>query len=97
MTHADTPEHPGTKTETKTKAATLAAFVAGLAIHTFLSTTATDYIRELPDFWEVIGLPLLQAGIVLAAGYTTRHRPGQMSASAEAALRRTIERRMSRL
>lgn len=97
MTHAESsPDSAGSAVETKTKAATAAALLVGLVIYSFLATTATDYVRELPDFLEVVALSLIQGALVLVSGYVTRHRPGRMSDSAVAALRGAIERRMPR-
>jgi hypothetical protein len=77
------------KTETKTWAATLAAFVLSLAGLTVLTSVDSDMIKSLPDWLETPAYSLLSAAIVYLTAFNTAHKPGQLSLSALKAARAT--------
>ena len=55
--------------EAKVKAASLGAFVLGLAVNGFLAGTATDFVHGLPDWLEVAGLGAIQGAGVFVTGW----------------------------
>ena len=97
MTQPDTfpvlPEKES-KTEWKVKAAAAATYLAGLAASVFLATTATDYVKALPDALEAIVYPALLAAITLVSGRMARTKPDQLSPSTVEAVTKWLRNRM---
>lgn len=90
MTDATVPEPiDSTRPETKTTAGALATYVGAFTLFAILTSTATD-LSFLPDWLETIIYPLAPAVIGFLGSYMKSHKPGQLSASALAAARRTI-------
>lgn len=69
------------KVELKVKAASYATFFASLAVFVFLSTTATDYVKALPDAVENIGLAAILAATTFVGGYVKKSRPASLAQS----------------
>lgn len=62
--------------ERKVTAATLAAYLAGLAGLAVVNGIAdADLIAALPDLLEMMLAPLIPAAATFLAGYVTRHTP----------------------
>lgn len=74
-------------TETKTWAATFAAFIVSLAGLTLLSSVDTDMIKSLPDWMETGAYSLIAGATVWLTSYNTAHKPGKLSLSALRAAR----------
>lgn len=91
MTDATMPEPiVGTgPVESKTTAASYAAYAGAFVLFAILTSTATD-LSFLPDWLETIVYPLVPALVALLGGYMKNHKPGQLSDSALRAARRTI-------
>jgi phosphate/sulfate permease len=75
------------RTETKTKAASWAAFALSLAALTLLGTVSTDYVHALPDWAEVPAYSLLGTAVIWLTAFNTKHKPASLSPSAVEALR----------
>lgn len=97
MTQAPIPAKVRGKTELKVKAASWATFLATLAAGTFLATTATDYVHALPDWLEVPAYALLTAAVTFVAGYQTRNKPTDLSASTISAVQQWLREHAPRL
>ena len=62
--------------ERKVTAATVGAYLAGLAGLAVLNGVAdTNLISVLPDLLEVMVAPLFPAGVAFLTGYIARHTP----------------------
>ncbi|MEV4749091.1 hypothetical protein AB0K21_22155 [Streptosporangium sp. NPDC049248] len=63
--------------EAKVKAMTLVSYLAGIAGMAVLQTVADDpsMISFLPDWVEMITLPLLPTGLSALAGWKAKHTP----------------------
>lgn len=68
-------------TELKVKAAALAALAVSVIGGSLLAGTATDFVETLPDWAEVAGFSLIQAGLVWLAGWKTRNVTGKLAQS----------------
>lgn len=84
------------KMELKVKAAGYASFFISLAVFVFLSTTATDYVKSLPDALESVGLAVLVAASTIVSGYSTRNRPANLAQSTIDAAAVWLAKRMPR-
>lgn len=80
-------------TEVKVKAAAVAALAASLAGTALL--TNFD-VAILPDWAEVIGYSLVNAGLVWLAGFRTRNVAGKLSPSTIEAVEAELHRRMNK-
>lgn len=69
------------KVELKVKAASYVTFFASLAVFVFLSTTATDYVKALPDAVENVGLAAILAATTFVGGYVKKSRPANLAQS----------------
>jgi hypothetical protein len=68
--------------ETKTKAASLAAFVVSTVALSWISSVDTDMIKSLPDWLETLAYAALASGVVYLTAFNTKHKPGKLSLSA---------------
>lgn len=84
------------KVELKVKAASYATFFASLAVLTFLSTTATDYVKALPDWLETTALSLLLTASTFVGGYLKKSRPANLAQSTVDAAAVWLAKRMPR-
>jgi hypothetical protein len=84
------------KMELKVKAAGYATFFVSLAVFTFLSTTATDYVKALPDALESVGLAAVVAASTFVAGYVKKSRPASLAQSTIDAASVWLAKRMPR-
>lgn len=84
------------KTEVKVKAATIGAYLASTAGLIFLSNTATDFVKALPDWAETIVYPMIPAAITYLAGYQAKSKAGALAQSTIDAARAWIAQRMPR-
>lgn len=80
-------------TEVKVKAAAVAALAVSLAGTALL--TNFD-VAILPDWAEVIGYSLVNAGLVWLAGFRTRNVAGKLSPSTIEAVEAELHRRMNK-
>lgn len=83
-------------TEWKVRIAGLATFLASLAGTIFLSTTATDFVKELPDWAEVIIYPSLLSVVTWLSGRAARSKPDYLSPSTVAAVERWMREKLVR-
>lgn len=90
------PITPKSKVELKTKAAGYASFFVSLAVFVFLSTTATDYVKALPDAVESIGLAALVSATTFVTGYMKKSRPANLAQSTIDAATSWLGKRMPR-
>jgi hypothetical protein len=67
--------------EAKVKASALATFVVTLVGTTWLATTATDFVPQLPDLLEAPAYAVIAAGISFLAGYRKSNVEGRLSPS----------------
>lgn len=84
------------KVELKTKAASYVSFFVSLAVFVFLSTTATDYVKALPDAIESVGLAALVAASTFVGGYVKKSRPASLAQSTVDAAAAWLAKRMPR-
>lgn len=82
------------KVETKVKAATFGAYLASTAGLIFLSTTATDLVKSLPDWLEVIVYPVIPGAIAFLSGYQAKSKAGSLARSTIDAARSWVGSRM---
>lgn len=75
-------------TETKTKAASLAAFLITSAMLAWIAQDSPVFVAGLPDWLEVPAGGLIAALGAWLAGYNAKHKPANMSESAVAAVMR---------
>jgi hypothetical protein len=73
--------------ERKTTFGTVAAYAAAAAGLALLNLVQADagLISALPDWLEVMVLPLIPGAAAFVVAYQTKHRPGKLSESARAA------------
>jgi hypothetical protein len=87
---------PASKVELKVKVAGYASFLVSLAVFVFLSTTATDYVKALPDALESIGLAALVSASTFVASYMKKSRPANLAQSTIDAAAVWLAKRMPR-
>ena len=68
--------------ETKTKMASLAAFIVSTIGLSWLASVDTDMINSLPDWLEAPAYGLVAAAVVYLTAFNTKHKPGKLSLSA---------------
>jgi hypothetical protein len=90
------PTAPKSRVELKVKAASYATFAASLVVLTFLSTTATDYVKALPDALENVGLALILTASTFVGGYFRSNRPANLAQSTIDAAAVWLAKRMPR-
>lgn len=68
--------NPNPPVERKVTAATVGAYLAGLAGLAILNGVAdTNLVSALPDLVEVMVAPLFPAGVAFLSAYIARHTP----------------------
>jgi hypothetical protein len=83
------------KTEVKVKVAATVTYLLGVAAAVFLSTTATDFVKDLPDWAESIAYPALLAAGTWVAGRQAKSKPDALAPSTIAAAKEWLNARLS--
>lgn len=90
---SDIPTADSGPVERKTSMASVAVYLVCLgALGILNATTTTNLIAGMPDVLEAFIAPVVPALTTLIVGYTVKHRPGGMSASARKAVAVTRNR-----
>jgi len=84
------------KTEIKVRVAALATFAATLAGTVLLQTSATDWVRDLPDWLQAPAAALILAGITWLSGRQAKNKPDYLSPSTIEAARVWLTQRAPR-